>query len=203
MPARRRRGKKGRTRRRTSKKKRAPSWSTDEVSPGLVHVYTGDGKGKTTAAIGLIVRAAGQGLRCLFIQFMKGKYPYGEVKVLRSIKGVTVKQYGTLKFVSKGKARKVDRREARKALEHGRRAMASGRYDLVVLDEVLVAVFMDLIKAEDLIEALAGKKPKVEVVLTGRKATKRLLRKADYVTVFDKGKHPFDDGILARKGIEF
>jgi cob(I)alamin adenosyltransferase len=193
------RKKKGRSR----KRKRKPSWSTEEVSPGLVHVYTGDGKGKTTAAIGLVIRAAGHGLRCCFVQFMKGQYPYGEIKVLRKLKGVTVKQFGTLKFVSKGKARKVDLAEAKKALEYGRKAMASGRYDLVVLDEVLVAVFMNLVPAKKVTEALNGRKPKVEVVLTGRKAVKSLIRKADYVTVFAKGKHPFDNGILARRGIEF
>jgi len=187
----------------TRSRKKRPSWSKAEAAPGMVHLYTGDGKGKTTSAVGLVVRAAGQGLRCSFIQFMKGKYPYGEIKVLRKLKGVTVKQFGTLDFVKKGKQKKVDIQEAKKALEYGTRAMSSGRYDLVVLDEVLVAVFMELVTAKAVLEALENRRPGVEVVLTGRKADRKLSRKADYVTVFEKVKHPYDDGVLARKGIEF
>ena len=193
----------GKSKKRGRPRKETPSWSKAEATPGMVHLYTGDGKGKTTSAVGLVVRAAGQGLRCCFIQFMKGKYPYGEIKVLRKLKGVTVKQFGTLDFVKKGKQKRVDIEEAEKALAYGAKAMASGRYDLVVLDEVLVAVFMELVTAKAVMEAIDGRRPRVEVVMTGRKADRKLSRKADYITVFEKVKHPYDDGILARKGIEF
>jgi len=184
-------------------KKPKPTWAGDVGAPGLVHVYTGDGKGKTTAAVGLVVRAVGHGLRCCFVQFMKGRYPYGEVKALRTLKGVTVKQFGTLEFVHKGKGRAVDRREARKALAFAGKALAAGRYDIVVLDEVCVAVFMGLIPVEDVVKALEKRSPRVEVVMTGRRAHRRLLARADYVTRFGKGSHPFDKGVLARKGIEY
>lgn len=183
--------------------KKVPKWSTHEGNPGLVHIYTGNGKGKTTSAVGLVVRAHGQGLRCCFIQFMKGKFPYGEVKVLRKLKGVTVKQFGTLEFVRKGGQKRVDRAEAKAALEYATKAMASGRYDLVVMDEVCVAEFMELVKVKDIIDAVKGRAEKVEVVMTGRKAKGSLIRLADYVTEFKKTKHPFDKGVLGRKGIEY
>jgi len=184
-------------------KRKRPCWSFSGEGPGLVHLYTGDGKGKTTSAIGLIVRAAGHGLRCCLVQFMKGKYPYGEVKSLKKLGGVTIKQFGTLDFVHKGKEREVDRKEARKALGFAAKALTSGRFDLVVLDEVCVAEYMGLINVDDILHAVKGRAKGVEAVLTGRKAHKRIVAVADYVTNFDKVAHPFDEGTLARKGIEF
>ena len=183
--------------------RKRPSWSFSGEGPGLVHLYTGDGKGKTTSAIGLIVRATGHGLRCCLVQFMKGKYPYGEVKALKRLGKITIKQFGTLDFVHKGKEREVDRKEARKALEYAAKALASGRFDLVVLDEVCVAEYMGLIKVDDIVHAVNARAKGVEAVLTGRRAHKRLAALADYVTNFDKVAHPFDDGTVARKGIEF
>jgi len=184
-------------------KRSHPSWVTDKGAPGLVHLYTGDGKGKTTSALGLILRATGQGLRCCRGQLMKGKYPYGEIKSLRKLKTVTVKQFGTLDFVRKGKEKTVDIQEARKALTFASKALSSGRYDLVILDEVCVAEFMGLVTVGEILDAVKGRAPGVEAVLTGRKAHKRLIAIADYVTKFEKVAHPFDKGTMARKGIEF
>lgn len=184
-------------------KRSTPAWAKDKGAPGLVHLYTGDGKGKTTSALGLILRASGHGLRCCLVQFMKGKYPYGEIKALRKIKSVTVKQFGTLDFVRKGNQRTVDIEEARKALAFVSKALSSGLYDLVILDEICVAEFMGLITVNEILEAVKGRAPGVETVLTGRKAHKKLLAIADYVTRFEKGAHPYDKGTLARKGIEF
>ena len=189
--------------RRTRAKRSHPAWAVDKGAPGLVHLYTGDGKGKTTSALGLILRASGHGLRCCLIQFMKGKYPYGEIKALRKLKTVTVKQFGTLDFVRKGKERTVDIKEARKALAFASKALSSGRFDLVILDEVCVAEYMGLISVSDILETVKGRAPGVEAVLTGRKAHKKLMAIADYMTRFEKVAHPYDTGTLARKGIEF
>jgi len=189
--------------RRTTTTRSHPAWAASKQEPGLVHLYTGDGKGKTTSALGLILRASGQGLRCCLVQFMKGKYPYGEIKALRKLKSVTVKQFGTLDFVRKGKERAVDIKEARKALSFSSAALSSGRYDLVILDEVCVAEYMGLVSVGEILEAVKGRAPGVEAVLTGRKAHKKLLAIADYITRFEKVAHPYDKGTLARKGIEF
>jgi cob(I)alamin adenosyltransferase len=180
-----------------------PAWASDKKEPGLVHLYTGDGKGKTTSALGLILRACGQGMKCCLVQFMKGKYPYGEIKSLRKLRCVTVKQFGTLAFVRKGKERTVDIKEAHKALSFASKALSSGRYDLVILDEVCVAEYMGLISVSEILDAVKARAPGVEAVLTGRKAHKKLMAIADYVTVFEKVAHPYDKGTLARKGIEF
>jgi cob(I)alamin adenosyltransferase len=185
------------------RRKARPAWSKAKGKPGLVHLYTGDGKGKTTSAIGLIVRAVGHGMRCCLVQFMKGKYPYGEIKALKRLKGVTVRQFGNLEFVRKGKGREVDLKEARKALDYAKDALASGRFDLVVLDEVCVAEYMGLIPVDDVLSAVEARAKGVEAVLTGRKAHRGLMALADYVTRFDKVAHPFDKGTRARKGIEF
>jgi cob(I)alamin adenosyltransferase len=180
-----------------------PAWAAGKGEPGLVHLYTGDGKGKTTSALGLILRATGQGMRCCLVQFMKGKYPYGEIKALRKLGSVTVKQFGTLDFVRKGKERTVDIKEAHKALSFASKALSSGRFDLVILDEVCVAEYMGLVTVTEILEAVKGRAPAVEAILTGRKAHKKLLAIADYVTRFEKVAHPYDKGLLGRKGIEF
>jgi len=165
---------------RSSKAKHShPAWASGKKGPGLIHLYTGDGKGKTTSALGLILRATGHGMRCCLVQFMKGKYPYGEIRALRKLGSVTVKQFGTLDFVHKGKERTVDIKEAHKALSFASKALSSGRYDLVILDEVCVAEFMRLISVEDILGAVKGRAPGVEVVLTGRKAHKKLMAIAD------------------------
>jgi cob(I)alamin adenosyltransferase len=189
--------------RRTRAKRSHPAWDAGKAEPGLVHLYTGDGKGKTTSALGLILRASGQGLRCCLVQFMKGKYPYGEIKALRKLKTVTVKQFGTLDFVRKGKQQTVDIKEARKALAFVSKALSSGCFDLVILDEVCVAEYMGLISLDEILQAVKNRAPGVETVLTGRKAHKKLLAIADYITRFEKVAHPYDKGTLARKGIEF
>ena len=187
----------------TKAKSSHPAWAAGKAQLGLVHLYTGDGKGKTTSALGLILRASGQGLRCCLVQFMKGKYPYGEIKALKKLKTVTVKQFGTLDFVRKGKQQAVDIQEARKALAFVSTALSSGRYDLVILDEVCVAEYMGLISLDEILQAVKDRAPGVEAVLTGRKAHKKLLAIADYITRFEKVAHPYDKGTLARKGIEF
>jgi cob(I)alamin adenosyltransferase len=170
---------------------------------GLIHVYTGDGKGKTTAALGLALRAAGHGWRTFIGQFMKGQ-DYGELKATKYLGGqLVIQQFGKPTFIHIGRAMPEDVRMAREGLETARGAMLGGDYQLVVLDEINVALFFDLLTLEDVLEAIAAKPDAVELVLTGRGAPDAILACADYVTEMREIKHPYQQGIRARKGIEF
>jgi len=177
--------------------------SHNHLSKGLVQVYTGNGKGKTTAALGLAVRAQGQGLKVHFIFFMKGGYPYGERNTLEQLPNVTYEIYGGKHFVDPNNVQEGDKEEAKKALRAARKALTSGEYDLVILDEVNVATSWGLIEVEDLLKLIDDKLPNVELVLTGRYADKRLIDKADLVSEVTEVKHPYKQGIPARKGIEY
>ena len=170
---------------------------------GLVQVYTGNGKGKTTAAAGAIVRAAGHGLRVLLVSFMKGSYAYGEYKTLRQLPNVEIAQYGLRKFTDPAKVKVEEKKQAIAALAKAREAVLSGDYDLVVMDEVVMAIAYELITLDEVLKLIADKQARVELILTGRHADNRLLEAADLVTEMVKIKHPFDRGIKARKGIEY
>jgi cob(I)alamin adenosyltransferase len=170
---------------------------------GLVQVFTGNGKGKTTAAMGAIVRAAGHGLRILLVSFLKGSYRYGEYRTLSRLPNVTIAQYGLRKFTDPAKVKAGEKAEARAALKAARRAVLSGEYDLVVMDEVNVALSYGLITPDDVLKLIADKPPHVELILTGRYADKKVLEAADLVTEMVNVKHPFDKDIKARKGIEY
>lgn len=170
---------------------------------GLVHVYTGDGKGKTTAALGLALRAAGQGARVLIVQFMKGSCVYGELKALRSLENVKVVTTGREVCIRKGEDNPLDRDEARRAVSAAKEAAANGTCDLLVLDEALVAAYFGLITKEDIMSLVRGKSEGTELVLTGRGAWPELTEAADLVTEMRKVKHPYDSGITARRGVEF
>lgn len=168
---------------------------------GLVHLYTGDGKGKTSAAVGLAVRAAGRGLRVWFVQLMKGR-PSGEIPVLEQLDGITLRRGGTEKFffqMTEEEAAAV-RREQNALLEEARQHWAET--DVLILDEALSAVTTGLLE-EALLKDLVLQKPQgLEIVLTGRDPRPWMLEAADYVTEMVKRKHPFDRGIAARNGIE-
>lgn len=169
---------------------------------GLLHVYTGEGKGKTTAALGLALRAWGHGLRVCVVQFMKKGEDYGEVLALRRM-GIEVFQFGSGKLILKGKHCQEDVDCARRALELSRALLCSGEYDMVIMDEVNVALYFELISLEELMEVLDQRDRSVEVICTGRNAPEELKRKADLVTVMRVEKHPYDNGLEARKGIEY
>jgi cob(I)alamin adenosyltransferase len=173
------------------------------MKQGLVQVYTGEGKGKTTAALGLVLRAVGNGLRAYIVFFLKGDTVYGEQAALSKIPGVTVVRSGTGKFIHSRQITSEDKQQAKKALDAARKAMLGGDYDLVVLDEVNVAAAWNLIEVQDVISLIKEKPDNVELVLTGRYADKAVIDLADYVTVMVNIKHPFEKGIHARKGIEF
>jgi cob(I)alamin adenosyltransferase len=170
---------------------------------GLVQVFTGNGKGKTTAAVGTIVRAAGHGLKVCLISFMKGTYTYGEYKTLSQIPNVEIEQFGLRKFTDPAKIKSAEKEQAKAALVAARKAVAGGDYDLVVMDEVNVAVCYNLVGLDKIITLIKDKPLHVELILTGRYADPKLLEIADLVTEMVKIKHPFDEGIQARKGIEY
>lgn len=168
--------------------------------PGLVHVYTGEGKGKTTAALGLCVRAVGHGRSALIVQFMKTAGTYGENFL--SLPGLTVVPSGRDCLVFSKEVTQEDRDKAADGLALARSAMTEGRYDLVVLDEINVAIKFGLIDAIAVAEAVRARSPGVEVVLTGRYAPPELLDLADYITEMKALRHPYEKGLLSRKGID-
>ncbi len=170
---------------------------------GLVQVYTGNGKGKTTAAFGLALRALGQGLRVCIVQFMKGNTTYGETQMSGRIEGITLFQFGRETFVDPRNPLSIDYKEARKALDMGRESIAGNRYDLVILDEVNVALHFKLISVEDVLSLITAKPEAVELVLTGRYAPEEIIERADLVTEMKEIKHPFQSGVKARRGIEY
>ncbi|MFQ5712106.1 MAG: cob(I)yrinic acid a,c-diamide adenosyltransferase [Candidatus Geothermarchaeales archaeon] len=174
-----------------------------EPGEGLVHVYTGDGKGKTTAALGLAMRACGHGFRVYMIQFMKGGWDYGELRVAEKLPNFTIRQFGRPTLVDKGKPSKIDVDLAREALSHAKEVVGSGKYDIVILDEVNVALEWKLIELSEVLEMIREKPRSVELVLTGRYAPRELVEVADLVTEMREVKHPYSRGILARKGLGY
>lgn len=170
---------------------------------GLVQVYTGGGKGKTTAALGLALRAWGRGLRICIIQFMKHGDDYGEVVALRKLGAIEISQFGRDKLIHKGRHTKEDERLAHEGLEKAREALASGRYDLVIMDEINVVVDFGILQADEVLEVVRARAGEVEVVLTGRNAPEEIIHEADLVTEMVMRKHPYDRGVMARKGIEY
>ena len=175
----------------------------NEPHLGLVEVFTGDGKGKTSAALGVVLRAAGQGLRSHIVYFMKGDFPYGEQQVLSRLPNVTFARFGFRDFCDPRNVTEEEKEQARLALAEARRAMLSGEYDLVVLDEVNVASAWGLIAVEDVLELLDERPQGVELILTGRYADDRLIQRADLVTEMEEVKHPFHQGLKSRQGIDF
>ena len=176
--------------------------SVGEMINGLIQVYTGDGKGKTTAALGLALRAAGRNMKVLIVQFMK-KWDYGELHSVKLIPNITLETFGTKEFVYKGKAKKIDYEEAEKAFSFGVKGMKSGNYDIVIFDELNMALYYELLDLKEVVEKLKGKPDNVEVVITGRKAPEEIIEIADLVTEMEEIKHPYQKGIEARRGIEY
>ncbi len=168
---------------------------------GYIHVYTGDGKGKTTAALGLALRAAGAGLRVGLIQFLKDG-DYSEIKALRALSPpIRVAQFGTGRFV-RGRPTAEDRTRAAQGLEAAREALSGEEHDLVILDEINVAGSLGLVDEEAVLALLEQRAPHVEVVLTGRRAPATWCEAADLVTRMQAQKHYFQKGVSARVGIE-
>lgn len=169
---------------------------------GTVQVFTGNGKGKTTAALGCGLRAAGHGFKILMIQFMKGRR-YGELDAVKHVPGFDVLQFGRDSFVEKGNLSAEDLELARRGLDNARQAVSSGLYDMVILDEINVAVDFGLLPLEEILELIRKKPLHVELILTGRYAHERIKEAAHLVTEMVEIKHHFPSGIGAREGIEY
>ena len=173
-----------------------------KLSVGKVQVYTGNGKGKTTASLGLVLRAAGAGMQIYFGQFMK-KGNTSEIRALRDFLSgaVTVEQYGSGAELS-GPDRERDTACARAGYEKAREALTSGKYDLVVLDEILVAEHLGLLAVDDLLRLMDQRPEHTELMPTGRWAAEQVCQQADLVTEMGEVKHYFHAGLPARTGIE-
>ena len=168
---------------------------------GLVHIYTGNGKGKTTAAFGLAVRMLGSGGRVIILQFMKAPKVYGEQKKIEEC-GAVIESFGLPKFVH-GKPEPDDMEAAKRALTRAKEVVSGGEWDLVILDEICVALGFKMLDVEEVKELIRGKAPHTELVLTGRYCPEELFELADYVTEMKEVKHPYQRGILARRGVEY
>ncbi|MGB4653939.1 MAG: cob(I)yrinic acid a,c-diamide adenosyltransferase [Bacteroidales bacterium] len=164
------------------------------------HFYTGNGKGKTTAAIGLAIRAAGAGMKVYFAQFVKGM-KYSEYDLLNNIENIEVHLFGTECFINKT-PEKEDVLAAQNGLKTVADIVRSEKYDMVILDEIFIALYYKLVDQQQLIDLLTSKPPSVELVLTGRYAPKELYHLADLITEMEEVKHYYNDGVLSRKGID-
>lgn len=170
---------------------------------GLVQVYTGNGKGKTTASLGLALRAVGRGMRVCMIQFIKGGGPYGEHMAAAKFSPLlTIHQTGRDTWLFQDNLDPEDVRIARESLDLGRQVLTGGAYDLVILDEINGAAWFGLISADDILALISRKPPQVELVLTGRNADSRVIDAADLVTEMVEVKHYYQQGVQARIGIE-
>lgn len=168
----------------------------------MIHVYTGNGKGKTTSSLGLIVRALGHDWKICLIQFMKGDWEYGELKTLSKFANVTIHKYGTLDFVDPAHPADIDFREAEAGWEKAKEVLNSHQYQLVVLDEINVTVFMKLLPVEKQLQLMDMAKD-TELVMTGRYAADQVIQKADLVTEMKMIKHYYEQGLESRPGTEF
>lgn len=168
---------------------------------GWVQVYTGDGKGKTTAALGLALRAVGAGFKVYIGQFMK-KRNYSELKSLEKFsKNIKIEQFGRQRFIGQ-KVTKEDRILARKGLERVKKVIASGKYSLIILDEINIALSYGLVEEDEVIKIIKRRPEAQEIVLTGRGAPQGIIELADLVTEMKEIKHYFSKGVRARTGIE-
>ena len=170
---------------------------------GMIHLYTGDGKGKTTAALGLVLRAAGHGARTGVVQFLKGWDFYGEIAGLGFLPGVELVRTGRADYVHREAPFPEDVTEARRGLQTAISWLSDGKHDLVVMDEINVVLDFGLIPEELVRSALEHRLPSVEVVLTGRGAPKSIQELADIVTVMEEIRHPYRAGNLAHQGREY
>jgi cob(I)alamin adenosyltransferase len=171
---------------------------------GLVTLFTGDGRGKTTAAVGTAVRAAGHGLRVLIVFFMKGPdFVHGETLALESVPGITTRSFGAHGWVVPGTDNTEHRLRAEEAFDFASSAVSSGSYDLIVLDEIIGAADFGLLSRASLFRFIEEKPSGLELIMTGRGAFSGLIDAADEVTEMKSIKHPYEKGIVARAGIDY
>jgi cob(I)alamin adenosyltransferase len=173
------------------------------MEKGLIQVYTGNGKGKTTAALGLALRAVGHGLKVLMIQFMKGNVQYGELESAKKLAPyLTIKQVGRETFISKSNPDPKDLQLAQEGFGIAKKAIENKEYNIVILDEINLAVDYGLIPLAEILHLIDSKPKEIELILTGRNVRREILEKADLVTDMVDRKHYYDKGVPAREGIE-
>ncbi len=173
------------------------------MSKGLLIVFTGNGKGKTTAALGMALRAAGHGLKVLILQFIKGAWSYGELEALKRLDEIEIEPLGS-GFTWKKETLEEDARLARSGWERAATAIEQSSYDMIILDELNYVLSYGLLPLEPVLEAISKRPAKLHVVVTGRNAPEELVRAADLVTEMHQIKHPYhDQEVKAQPGIEF
>ena len=170
---------------------------------GLVQVYTGDGKGKTSAAFGLALRAVGRDLKVYVIQFIKGGFDYGELYVVKRLPNFKMETFGRGKFVIEVPPSKEDVKLAKEAFKLAKEVVSGGEYDVVILDEINVALHLKLVGVDEVRDLIRNKPEHVELVLTGRDAPPEVVELADLVTEMREIKHPYTKGARPRRGIEY
>lgn len=172
---------------------------------GYIQIYTGDGKGKTTASLGLALRALGHGWNVLFVQFTKGEQDnyYGEISSSKLMPNLEVKQFGLDRVVYSHNICMEDFKETKKGWEFVKEAINSGKYQMIIMDELNICVDMGMIKVSEVKETLRNKPQNLEIVLTGRRAHPELVAMAHLVTEMQPVKHYFNNGVMARQGIEY
>jgi cob(I)alamin adenosyltransferase len=168
----------------------------------VIQVFTGNGKGKTTAALGQALRAAGHGWPVLIIQFMKGDPDYGEILAARQLSSITIVQSGLPTFVEKGNPSPEDVRLAQEGMDRAEQAVRDGRFRMLVLDEINVAIDYGLIPLDRVLKLVRSCPSGIELVLTGRYAKPELIDIADLVSEIREVKHPYQKGIVGREGID-
>lgn len=177
-----------------------------KAKEGLVIVYTGNGKGKTTAALGIALRAVGYGYKVCMIQFIKGSWHYGEMDSSKRLKPefeLIAVGKGFVGIIDDKSPRSEHKRIAREALRISKEKIVSKKYDIVILDEINYAINLGLVQLRDVLKLLDKKPSNLNLVLTGNHAKKEIIEKADLVTEMKEIKHPFKSGIKAKKGIDF
>ncbi len=174
-----------------------------ENTPGTVQVYTGNGKGKTTAAFGLALRALGHGKKVGIVQFMKGDRNYGEFHAIQTFNNVTISMEGKDCFVDRDNPSQEDEDMAQEGLNKADKMITSNDFDLIILDEINVAIFYNLVTVNQVVNLINKKPKKLELVLTGRYARQEIIEMADLVSEIQEIKHHFRSGIGMRKGVEY
>lgn len=172
------------------------------MKKGYVQIYTGDGKGKTTAALGLALRCAGYKQRVFIGQFMKGQY-YGELTALKDVEEIDIEQFGDAGCIRREEVSDIHRKHAEKGLARIEEVVESGKYRMIILDEIVVAIWFGIIALEKVLAVVKRRPVNVELILTGRRAPEELLALADLVTEMKEVRHYYQEGVEAREGIEF
>ncbi len=171
------------------------------MDKGFIQIYTGDGKGKTTASLGLALRAAGHGYKTFIGQFMKGQY-YGELSSIKYIPEIDIEQFGDEVCIRKEEVTDMHRRHGAIGIDRIREVIGSGKYKIIIMDEVCVSIWFGIVDIQAVLDIMNNKPYDVELVLTGRRAPEELIEIADLVTEMKEVKHYYTQGVLARDGIE-